>query len=113
MNVEQVLEGAIETVKMGWMQGDLAENATGDPVDPLSPSAVRWCIVGALTRVEGEEITFRKDTPGLRAIQALESLLEDEILSNWNDEDDRTQEDVLSVLNLALERVRNNAEVRT
>ena len=31
-----------------WGQGTLARDARGNPVPPLSPTAVQWCMLGAL-----------------------------------------------------------------
>jgi len=34
-----------------WTQGELAEDKKGRPVDPDSPDAVCWCIIGACRKL--------------------------------------------------------------
>lgn len=114
MNVERILEGAIETIKQGWTQSELAENAAGDPVDSLNSSAVQWCIIGALSKSAGYLIdNAQEDTPAFQARRELEISLGGGFLTEWNDACDRSSEDVVSLLKRTLERIRNESEGRT
>jgi hypothetical protein len=85
-----------------WTRGALARTPAGFEVDPTSPNAVQWCLVGAARAQHGlGEGTWidRPDAIDL-AIQNLESLFDDP-LETINDERCDTFEEVEAQLRAA------------
>ena len=42
-------------IEKGWCQQHIAENEIEECVDPLNPTAVKWCLHGALLRAGGND----------------------------------------------------------
>ena len=110
MNSVEILEGAIETIKQGWVQSSLAIDSSGKEVDPTDSAAVRWCILGSLRKaaqIDGDtwNHAFSSDLfpEWNRARQVLYDVL-GMSLAEWNDRPGRIREDVLVVLNEALDK---------
>jgi hypothetical protein len=103
-----LLSGARKLIAFSWTQDADARDADGFPIDPSSPDAVCWSLLGAL--VAGYERLLWSD--GERA--ALEELartclllgdvLDSDSLTDWNNVPGRTQADVLAALDRAQER---------
>lgn len=111
MTSVEILEDALETVKSGWTQGANARDANWNLVPPTDESACRWCLIGSVYRSVGYssyspnrdcELQLKDST---RVFSLLEGIIGRElVLSSWNDDVDRTQADVLNLLNEALEK---------
>ena len=104
MTEKEVLEKTREliTPEGSWIQGRLAEDIRGDgPINPASPNACRWCLIGAIQRAAWKTGRM-KVTPAKDELQALLGV---EDLAAWNDEDDRTQGDVFALLDAAISGV--------
>lgn len=43
-----VIEGALKKIEQGHVSGYLATDAQGNPVSPMSSTAAKWCIQGAI-----------------------------------------------------------------
>ena len=108
-----ILEDAIETIKQGWTQGANARDLDGNVVPPNDDSACRWCLMGAVYRSDGyasssfDADAYVKLKTSLSVFSLLGRLLgdgENYLLSGWNDDVRRTREDVLVLLNKALEQ---------
>jgi len=100
---QQILVRARELVALGWSQGSDARNARGAPVPPWSTEAVGWSLLGALVAAvdlpaEPGAVALR---PLRRALAALAEVIEEPLLTSWNDEPGRTQEYVLWTLDAA------------
>ena len=103
---EEMLADAYELILNGWCQGTAAQDEFGEPVEPASASARRWSAPGALTRIwERSEDRFG---PALEAFYtanlALATVVRD-VPQAWNDEEDRTQWQVLDAVALAAQEV--------
>jgi hypothetical protein len=79
-----------------WTKGAFARDSKGDPVDPVSPEAVCWCIEGALQKCypnyddRWEAVYYR-----LLEVRKYGGII------FWQDNPERTYEEVIEVLKLA------------
>jgi hypothetical protein len=98
------LRAAVAAVlAQGWTQGALARDAVGQEVEPDSPDAVCWCLIGAMQRGAGPTYpnyaalrdTLRQDL-GIR--REFEALGEEVTLTRWNDTPGRTQAEVVALV---------------
>jgi hypothetical protein len=103
---EEMLADAYELVLSGWCQGAAACDEHGRPTEPASANARTWSAPGALARVWG-----RTDDPFGPALEAFEAAnlalaaVVGGVPQDWNDEDGRTQWQVLDAIALAAHRV--------
>ena len=104
------IEGAIDLLEApgSWTQHALARNGQGTPVSGMSPEATQYCIVGALER-SGNAV-LDKIGPNFVGIwdiyDVVTSNCDAEDLVDWNNDPERTQEDVQRLLRGALEHLR-------
>ncbi len=106
MQSVQLLAEARERVASGWCQHDDAVNDEGKAVEPWSPTAKRWSLLGSIVAACGPP-DDREDARVLLtelagALAALAEEIVDPSLSAWNDEGLRTQDDVVLVLDRAI-----------
>lgn len=119
--IVEVLEEAIQSVKSGWTQGALARDVIEKEVAVTDESACSWCITGAIyrsikyvprfwwtAREDYNEFRKEKRKSASRILDVLTDLAEGAKLGlpAWNDHVSRTREDVLVLLNQALEQER-------
>jgi hypothetical protein len=74
-----------------WCQGYLAIDKDGAYVKPDSPQAVKWCLLGV----------FYKERADLKANAAIKERIRAAVgdkLMEWNDDPDRTFEEVRSIV---------------
>ena len=78
-------------IEKGWTQKMAARNRAGQRTNSSSLEACQWCIMGALWKVIGghDDSLY---------VQALKDKLGGVDPSIWNDEKDRTQSDILQLL---------------
>ncbi|APH74156.1 DUF6197 family protein [Aquibium oceanicum] len=100
MNTYEILTKARELVAAGWNKGHYGESANGITVGPLHEDAVCFCTMGALFRAAG---TFDEDIVH-PAVQALGFEYSGQVLL-WNDEKDRTQDEVLARFDNAIKEL--------
>lgn len=93
------LRAAKAKIEQGWCQGFYAVDARGLKVSPYSKDAARYCIVGALWAVAGEDVgvvnrccDLLSEAVGLRGV------------IGWQDAPDRTSEEVLALFGEAIEK---------
>jgi hypothetical protein len=100
MNGSELLHGAGVLVERGWCQGTEARDANGQATDVAAPDATAWSLLGAL-----QATTVGDPDIGLQdvgdAVAALAELISDASLAHWNDSENRTKLEVLSVLESA------------
>jgi hypothetical protein len=98
-----ILTRAHELVAYGWCQGAEARDADGATTNPWSPLAVHWSLLGALVAA----VDLPRDPlpsslgPLRRALAALAEIIDEPSLARWNDASERTQDDVLGILDAA------------
>ena len=97
MTARDLLRNASDRVACGWSQGADARAVDGCPVDVLDPDAASWSLLGALQsaafagpEAQVEEIRL--------AVAAIAELIADPSLTHWNDQPERTAQDVHTVL---------------
>ena len=80
-----------------WTQKAFARDRVGEPVTVGDKRAVQWCIVGAVNLCYPDFSEWSKKTDKLR--YELYSKMEiDRSLSSWNDDGERTYEEVYELL---------------
>jgi hypothetical protein len=86
---------ALELIKKGWTQGELARNDEGYPVNPNSPMSVCWCSTGAIWAAH-PEFEDRQ-----RACAKFLSAIDYPSITGWNDAPERTHADVIAAFEKA------------
>jgi hypothetical protein len=118
---DSILEGALARLQIGWSQVHMAELPNGKDTDSCDPKAVSWCSLGALsaaadslgvdvTRKAGRRlfhqacyrVAFNMPTPegpaaDLDYLKGIEGAI-----SDWNDDDHTSAEDVILAFKNAL-----------
>jgi len=93
--------------KYGWCQGRMAKNELDLTCRPVDTTAISFCAVGAILRKHSAKTfgPWETDTANLaayfdigKAEEKLEFLGRDDCLINWNDELERTKEEVIALL---------------
>lgn len=92
MTTVETLRAARIRIEKGWCQGALAKAADGRTVMPDDPSAVSWCVFGATWG--GAELS-----PADHAVVAAHG---DSFVADWQDEPERTREEVIALLDKAI-----------
>lgn len=100
--VIQALKKARGLIGGGWIQFDLAQSEYGEPVHTKSDKACRFCLVGGLSRAAGGD-GIVGDPLFSRMYSELYSII-GENLSDWNDGSKRTKEEVLALIDEAIEK---------
>lgn len=77
-----------------WTQWAIARDSDHRAVDPQAPSAVRWCMLGAIRRVDGP---FEDS-----AIETLGSVIRDRDIEAFNDREERRHSAVLDAFSRAI-----------
>ena len=105
MNIsEQILTEAYALIERGWVQGWDARNRYGKMVQALTPDACAWCLTGALTKAATHLHLREEDRQ--RAYELVAAALptgESRFVVVFNDSPGRTKEQVLAVLDDAIE----------
>ena len=99
------LEGALALLERGWCQSHLAMNEVGLPVEPDDRKAARWCISGAICATAARLFPLegcRREQSKHGAYLFVCDHLDIRLIPEWNDEDGRTQSDVVSAVRAAL-----------
>jgi hypothetical protein len=102
MSGSELLREAGALVALGWCQHAEARTQHGAAVDIAAGNAAEWSLLGAL-----QTVTFRDSSTSIEdlraALTAIAELIEDPSLSDWNDDPDRTQQEVRRMLERAEE----------
>jgi len=100
MTACELLHDAAGRVAVGWAQGAAARTSDGRPVDVLDPDAAAWSLLGALqTAAFADEETQVEEIKV--AVTAIAELIADPSLAHWNDQPERTQDEVHVLLERA------------
>jgi hypothetical protein len=98
---------AAALLQQGWCQGAMARNAQNLMAQYSSPHATSWCLSGSMLRAEYElGLSMTEDLPAM-----LRSKLPPTDGSVWpivyyNDADERTQEEVVAMMQSVAEALR-------
>lgn len=103
MSTLDVLVRARALVERGWCTGVEARDEHGNQCDESdSPSAVSWCMIGAVYRGARKEDDIALARKAARCLTATVGGL----LDQWNDAPGRTQSEVLAAFDRAIEAAR-------
>lgn len=95
---------ARKLIGQGWTQHADARDCEEQAVEPWSPHAVAWSLLGALVAaLEAETAENEAFAVGqlAAACVALAAVIDHDLLEAWNDHPSRTKEDVLDALDRA------------
>jgi hypothetical protein len=93
---QDVLRETARLVEIGWCKGADARDGAGLAVRPHDRAAVAWSLLGALALVSDmPDVGLAALTDALGGIA---SVIRDPSLSAWNDRPDRTQAQMLLML---------------
>lgn len=97
---------ARERIAIGWCQGAVAQDEDGRSVAPESSDARRWSILGALLASwNGGPVGDLR-----QAVSSLHAATERSHLEVWNDRPGRTQTDVVSAFERAIDTLARGGE---
>ena len=97
-----ILKAARETLSdpARWTKGVFARDSEGHSCSPCTPFAVCWCLFGAI-RKAGNNVSTK-------AVDAMCSLIPvTGSHAAWQDEPERTHQEVLDLLDTSIERLEN------
>jgi hypothetical protein len=100
----ELLQRACDLVRAGWSQDADARSAEGVEVQPWHQTAAAWSLLGALVAALEEQANNGRDLPLddlAAALNELAAVIDDDSLTNWNDEPTRTHDDVINTLEIA------------
>ena len=100
-----------DRIQQGWTQGKMSTTQSGAEVDPFSPLAERFCLLGAVWK----EYRYPNEDEALILMELFHALTGETPRSNssslvaytnrlvyWNDDPVRTKEEVLALLDKAI-----------
>ncbi len=91
-----------EILANGWTQEASARDAEGEPLFSTDPRACSFCILGAVWRAVGYENQMES-----RLVYALRNAIgEDAKLVSYNDTPGRTQDEMLALVDKAIENIK-------
>ena len=92
MKYAELYNKAADMIESGWTQHALARTVEGNRCNPESPQAVCWCLVGAIDVVSIGKLGAGHQNHFLNYLGL------DGLISSWNDQLNRSQEDVVKLL---------------
>ena len=94
-------------VKAGWTQGIWARDITGATVATDDSSAVEWCAIGAVKGPnQNAALHWLRHVIQLEMDpMEVEVLILAQFIIDWNDEKDRTQEEVVAAFDEVIRRI--------
>lgn len=104
MTTLEVLQGMRSRLATGWTQYAVARNRFGVRVASSSSEACSWCIMGAASAT-----TRNADERSSAYTRLYQSGIRLLTVGEWNDIPGRTQEEVLALIDSAIERVKGEA----
>lgn len=95
----QILESARRLIIKGWCRGAFSVTKNGRPVYPWNKKAARWCVAGALSRLDPTSTYEEPKAAEKYLIEAAGTKL----LTEWNDKKGRTKKEVIQLYDRAIE----------
>ena len=84
-----------QLIQRGWTQHTHARDSNGAQVNATDPTAVCWCIYGALHKIYPNALEY------CLAHNKIEDVIDTPLLAVWNDAPHRTHEQVIEVFRKA------------
>ena len=99
---KRILSSAADLIEdTGWTQGAFCRNARGKACRMGSKDAVSYCLIGAVSTLVDNEDDERAQSICGTAFALLKTVTGVISLDNWNDDPNRTKDDVLHALRMA------------
>ena len=113
MNTLITLEKARSLVKQGWCQKAFARAPDGKSVGAHSTDAIEWCVTGALQAASGfsyenmigSRVAYADYSASRSMFKLANDIASDYTVMLWNDRQGRTQEQVISAFDKAVDYV--------
>lgn len=105
MNFLDVYPQARAFLFRGWTRGALARNAAGAPVSPHDPSAVCWCVLGALDAALGSGHSPEDAAYAAAVLKRTNGIPLEYPFASYNDREERTQEEMIHLFDVMLEEL--------
>ena len=86
---------AIDYIRKGWTKGLYACDKNFHECTPRSYSALRWCSSGAIQAAYTYSVAYRE------AVDKLRNVIGREDIAGWNDDPERTHEEVIAAFEKA------------
>jgi hypothetical protein len=102
----ELLRRASDLIRRGWTQHAESRDIAGAAVDPWQRAAICWSLLGALVAALEEQSDRGVDLALGQLADALDALalfVDSDSLADWNDDPRRTQDDVIGVLEAAVD----------
>lgn len=99
--VKGYLQAVKQIIESGWTQHRSASDRHSHSVDLRAPNAVRFCMSGALCRVD-LELAKPNEELRLKARRQIQGILGGDSIVNFNDTTGRKKSEVIEVLNEAI-----------
>jgi hypothetical protein len=96
----QDLKATRSNIEKGWIKGAFAQKLDGEACESINPEACCFCLAGAAINATRDELLSEKRWYALG--KALESVIGGSIIT-FNDGDGRTLEEILAVIDQAIE----------
>lgn len=108
----RVLEEGLSRIERGWTQHTAARDVQNKPVDPSEPSAVCWCMLGAIAcgPCVPDYVAAGARTELVDTIR-LQGYPNAALVSEYNDGESRTKDDVIAVYKRTIDRLRAGLQV--
>ena len=95
----ELTDRAAEVIERGWNQGWFAVDKDGNKVSARSKDACKWCVLGAVEKAADELGLKNGDWMKIVGrVQWAAGIDEYGSLCRWNDDPNRTQEEVAAML---------------
>lgn len=106
--IEKLLNNAIDRVSRGFCKRAYAINYAGDMISPDDENAVAWCTLGALGDIGRNDYI-----PIDMAWKILLDTYDIDSIPTWNDQPERTKEDVIELYKKAIAYLNDPEKVMT
>ncbi len=102
--LKQLFIFARKTVENGWIQGALAMDGGGGDTLPTDPKAISWCALGAFqANCVDKDFAPCGGYLYFKAQELFRKVNNIHIISEWNDAEGRTKEEVLQAFDNVIE----------
>ena len=97
--ISEIFDHSVRVLERGWTQGANARNNRGLPVSDMADSAVSWCIVGAFQRTKHELPSLCEGLDMFKLTALIKEYNNITVhISDWNDDPEQTQADVIKAV---------------
>jgi hypothetical protein len=105
LNAVEILTKAKELISSPehWCQEAYSRDINGVSCDRKSPDVNSFCIIGAIFKATDEGVIYDEE---IKVWNALNNIVGDYAISTWNDKEGRTHDEVMALLDKAIENAK-------